>query len=183
MNVYARKDAVWGERLLCNREVLKNRNEHCRQNSEYRKKAYCNKNIRIFGDLDIIHGLAVCYAVTLEHRNTIEFQTLDFYSRITHVMHIAVEPVNGDTIHAVIMIAANEYLLRMQKVAEPDQKIKCFRLTAVHDKITGVYNMSADGKSSIRLWQPCVSEICNIILCYKDKALLAQSRYKLKQLQ
>ncbi len=122
MNVYARKDAVGGERLLCNREVLKNRNGHCRQNSEYRKKAYCNKNIRIFGDLDIIHGLAVCYAVTLEHRNTIEFQTLDFYSRITYVMHIAVEPVNGDTIHAVIMIAANEYLLRMQKVAEPDQK-------------------------------------------------------------
>lgn len=46
-------------------------------------------------------------------------------------MHIAVEPVNGDTIHAVIMIAANEYLLRMQKVAEPGQKIQCFRLTAV----------------------------------------------------
>ena len=38
------------------------------------------------------------------------------------------------------MVAANEYLLRVRKVAEPVQEVQCFLLTAVHGKIAGMDN-------------------------------------------
>ena len=53
-------------------------------------------------------------------------------------MHIVVEALNGGAIKAVIMIAANEYLLRVRKVAEPVQEVQCLLLAAVHGKIAGM---------------------------------------------
>ena len=74
-------------------------------------------------DICIMFGLAVSNAVTHEHRNAIKFQAFDFYTGITQVMHIAIKPVNGGIIQAFIVVAANEYLLRIRKVAEPVHEI------------------------------------------------------------
>ena len=82
-----------------------------------------NENVRIIEDICIMFGLAVSNAVTHEHRNAIEFQAFDFYTGIAQVMHIAIKPVNGGTIQAFIVVAANEYLLRIRKVAEPVHEI------------------------------------------------------------
>lgn len=82
-----------------------------------------NENVRIIGDICIMFGLAVSNAVTHEHRNAIKFQAFDFYTGITQVMHIAIKPVNGGIIQAFIVVAANEYLLRIRKVAEPVHEI------------------------------------------------------------
>ena len=82
-----------------------------------------NENVRIIEYICIMFGLAVSNAVTHEHRNAIEFQAFDFYTGIAQVMHIAIKPVNGGTIQAFIVVAANEYLLRIRKVAEPVHEI------------------------------------------------------------
>ena len=97
-----------------------------------------NENICIIGNTGIVLWLTVSYAVTLEHRNTIEPQTFDFCSGIAQIMHIVVEALNGGAIKAVIMVAANEYLLRVRKVAEPVQEVQCLLLAAVHGKIAGM---------------------------------------------
>ena len=82
-----------------------------------------NENVSIIGDICIMFGLAATNAVAHEHRNAIEFQTFDFYTGIAQVMYIAIKPVNGGTIKTVIVVAANEYLLRIRKVAEPVHEI------------------------------------------------------------
>ena len=76
-----------------------------------------DESVRIIGDIYIMSGLAVTNAVAHEHRNAIEFQTFDFYTGITQVMYIAIKPVNSGIIKAFIVVAANEYLLRIGKVA------------------------------------------------------------------
>ena len=81
-------------------------------------------------------GLTVCAAVTHEHRNTIEFQAFNFYSGITQVMHIAIESVNGGAVKAIIVVTANEYLLRIRKVAEPIHEIQSFLFATVHGKVS-----------------------------------------------
>lgn len=82
-----------------------------------------NENVRIIRDICIMFDLAVSNAVTYEHRNAMEFQAFDFYTGIAQVMHIAIKPVNGGTIQVFIVVAANEYLLRIRKVAEPVHEI------------------------------------------------------------
>lgn len=105
-----------------------------------------NENVRIIRDICIMSGLAVSNAVTHEHRNTIEFQAFDFYTGIAQVMHIAIKPVNGGTVKTVIVVAANEYLLRTRKVAEPVHEIQRFLLAAVHGKVARMHN-------DVSLWQ------------------------------
>ena len=114
-----------------------------------------NENICIIGNTGIVLWLTVSYAVTLEHRNTIEPQTFDFCSGIAQIMHIVVEALNGGAIKAVIMVAANENQFRKSNAS-------CSLPFMV--KSPEWTTMSADGKSCIRLWQPCVSEICNILM-------------------
>ena len=82
-----------------------------------------NENVSIIEDICIMFDLAVTNAVAHEHRNAIEFQAFDFYTGIAQVMHIAIKPVNSGTIQAFIVVAANEYLLRIRKLTEPIQKV------------------------------------------------------------
>ena len=105
-----------------------------------------NENVRTVGDICIMLGLAAGYAVAHEHRDSIEFHTADFHSGIAQVMYIVVESVNLGAIKAFVVVAANEYLLRIRKVAEPVQEIQCFLLAAYHSKIAGMHN-------HIGLWQ------------------------------
>ena len=95
-----------------------------------------NENVSIIGNICIMSGLAATNAVAHEHRNAIEFHTFDFHTGIAQVMYIAIKPVNGGTVKTVIVVAANEYLLRIRKVAEPVHEIQCFLLAAVHGKVT-----------------------------------------------
>lgn len=62
------------------------------------------------------------------------------------VMDITVKPVNGGTAKRVIVVAANEYLLRTRKVAEPVHEIQRFLLAAVHGKVARMHN-------DVSLWQ------------------------------
>ena len=139
-----------------------------------------NENVRIIGDICIMFGLAVTNAVTHEHWNAIEFQASNFYSGITQVMHIAIESVNGGTVKAIIVVTANEYLLRIRKVAEPVHEIQCLLLTAVHGKVTRMH----DNVSLWQIVQPSVTamRVRNMQYCHlecflfsKNKGLLAQS--------
>ncbi len=105
-----------------------------------------NENVRVIGDICIMFGLPVTSAVAHEHRNAIEFQTFDFYTGIAQVMYITIKPVNSGIIKAVIVVAANEYLLRTRKVAEPVHEIQRFLLAAVHGKVARMHN-------DVSLWQ------------------------------
>ena len=100
----------------------------------------CNENVRIVGDICIMFGLAAGYAVAHEHRNTIKFNSVNYYAGIAQVMDIAVESVNLGTIKAFVVVAADEYLLQIRKVAEPVQEIQCFLLASCHSKIAGMHN-------------------------------------------
>lgn len=100
----------------------------------------CNENVRIVGDICIMFGLAAGYAVAHEHRNTIKFNSVNYYAGIAQVMDIAVKSVDGGTVKTVIVVAADEYLLQIRKVAEPVQEIQCFLLAAVHCKIAGMHH-------------------------------------------
>ena len=100
----------------------------------------CNENVRIVGDICIMFGLTVSNAVAHEHWDSIEFHTADFHSGIAQVMHVIVESVNLGTIKAFVVVAADEYLLQIRKVAEPVQEIQCFLLASCHSKITGMHN-------------------------------------------
>ena len=106
----------------------------------------CNENVRIVGDICIMFGLTVSNAVAHEHWDTIEFHTVNFHSGIAQVMDITVKPVNGGTVKTVIVVAANEYLLRTRKVAEPVHEIQRFLLAAVHGKVARMHN-------DVSLWQ------------------------------
>ena len=94
-----------------------------------------NENVSIIGDICIMFGLSVSNAVAHEHRDAIEFYTVNFHSGIAQVMHFAVESVNSGTVKTVIVVAANKYLLRIRKVAEPVHEIQRFLFAFVHSKI------------------------------------------------
>ena len=81
-------------------------------------------------------GLAVSNAVTHEHWDTIKFHTVNFHSGIAQIMYIVVESVDSGTVKTGVVVAANEYLLRIKKVAEPIHEIQRFLLAAVHGKVT-----------------------------------------------
>ena len=95
-----------------------------------------DENIRVFRNICIMLGLAVRDAV----------HTVNFHSGIAKVMDITVKPVNGGTVKTVIVVAANEYLLRTRKVAEPVHEIQRFLLAAVHGKVARMHN-------DVSLWQ------------------------------
>ena len=99
-----------------------------------------NENVRTVGDICIMLGLAAGYAVAHEHRNAIKFNSVNYYAGIAQVMHVIVESVNLGTIKAFVVVAADEYLLQIRKVAEPVQEIQCFLLAAVHCKIAGMHH-------------------------------------------
>ena len=105
-----------------------------------------NENVRTFRNICIMLGLTVSNAVAHEHWDTIEFHTVNFHSGIAQVMDITVKPVNGGTVKTVIVVAANEYLLRTRKVAEPVHEIQRFLLAAVHGKVARMHN-------DVSLWQ------------------------------
>ena len=62
------------------------------------------------------------------------------------VMDITVKPVNGGIAKTVIVVAANENLVRTRKVAEPVHEIQRFLLAAVHGKVARMHN-------DVSLWQ------------------------------
>lgn len=139
----------------------------------------CNENIRIIGNVCIMLGLAVSNAVAHEHRNAIEFHFVNLNSRIAYVMDIAVKSVNSSTVKAIVVVAANEYRLRIRKAQNQFIKSKASCSLPFMVKSPECTIMSACGKSCNRLWQPCVSEICKIFISNaffadKDKGLLAQ---------
>ena len=82
-----------------------------------------DENIRTIGNICIMFGLAVSNAVAHEHWNAIELHTAYLHSGIAQVMHIAVESVDGGTVQAIVVVAANKYLVLIRKVAEPVHKI------------------------------------------------------------
>ena len=111
-----------------------------------KRRCVGDENIRIFRDICIMLGLAVRDAVAHEHWDTIEFHTVNFHSGIAQVMDITVKPVNGGTVKTVFVVAANEYLLRTRKVAEPVHEIQRFLLAAVHGKVARMHD-------DVNLWQ------------------------------
>ena len=113
-----------------------------------KRRCVGDENIRTFRNICIMFGLTVSNAVAHEHWDTIEFHTVNFHSGIAQVMYIVVESVDGGTVKTVIVVAANEYLLRIRKVAEPVHEIQCLLLTAVHGKVTRMHD-------NVSLWQVC----------------------------
>lgn len=94
-----------------------------------------DKNVGIFGDTGIIAALTVSYTVAGKHRNTIEFQSVNLDAGVTQVMHIVIKAVNAGSVQAVVVVAANEYLVARWQIAEPVEKINCFLFAPDHAEI------------------------------------------------
>lgn len=74
-----------------------------------------NQYIGIAGNFLIVAALAIGYAITHEHRNPVESQTLNLDAGIAEIMHIVVKTVDIGSIQAVIVVAADEILWRYGK--------------------------------------------------------------------
>lgn len=94
-----------------------------------------DKNVGIFGDTGIIAALTVSYTVAGKHRNTIEFKSVNLDAGVTQVMHIVIKAVNAGSVQAVVVVAANEYLVARWQIAEPVEKINCFLFAPDHTEI------------------------------------------------
>lgn len=55
-------------------------------------------------------------------------------------MHIVVKTIDIGSIHAVIVVAADENLVAIRQIAEPVEKINRFLLATNHAKVTGMYH-------------------------------------------
>lgn len=108
------------------------------KDSVYRRMG--DQNIGIFGDAGIVAALAIGYAIAHEHRDTIEFQSVNLDAGIAQVMHIVVKAIDVGSIKAVIMVAADENLVAIRQIAEPVEKVNRFLLTTDHAEITGMYH-------------------------------------------
>ena len=99
-----------------------------------------DKNVGIFGDMCIVAALAVCYAISHEHRDPVESQTLNLDAGIAEIMHIVVKTVDIGSIQAVIVVAADEYLVAIGQVAEPVEEINGFLLGSNHTEVAGMHH-------------------------------------------
>lgn len=87
-----------------------------------------NQNVGIFRDTCIVATLAVRYAIAHEHRDSIEFQSVNLNAGVAQVMHIVIETVYVGAIETIIVVAADENFVFVWQVAEPVEKINGFLL-------------------------------------------------------
>ena len=86
----------------------------------------------------IVAALAIGYAITHEHRNPVESQTLNLYAGIAEIMHIVVKTVDIGSIQAVIVVAADENLVAIRQIAEPAEKVNRFLLATDQSEVAGI---------------------------------------------
>ena len=88
----------------------------------------------------IVAALAIGYAITHEHRNPVESQTLNLDAGIAEIMHIVVKTIDIGSIQAVIVVAADEYFVFIWQVTKPVEKINCFLFCPYHTEVAGMYD-------------------------------------------
>lgn len=98
----------------------------------------CNKNVGILRNTCKVAALAVGDAIAHEHRDSIEFQSVDLDAGVAEIMHIVVKTVDIGSIQAIIVVAADEYLVAIWQIAEPVEKVNRFLLATYHAEIAGM---------------------------------------------
>ena len=76
------------------------------------------------------------YAILHKHRHTIKLQTINDYGRTAKIMNVRRQTFNGvRTIHTVVMIASDEYLMAVRQIAKPIHEIIRLGLRACESKV------------------------------------------------
>ena len=76
------------------------------------------------------------YAILHKHRHTVKRQTINDYVRTTKIMNVRRQTFNGvSTIHTVVMIACDEYLMAVWQIAKPIHEIIRLGLRACESKV------------------------------------------------
>ena len=81
-------------------------------------------------------ALAVSYAVTHKHRNTIELHTFNLNSGVAEIMDVTVQSVNAGSIETVVMVATDKDFVAVGQVTKPIEKIKGFLFGSYHAEVT-----------------------------------------------
>ncbi len=81
------------------------------------------------------------YAILHKHRHTIKLQTINDYGRTAKIMNVRRQTFNGvSTIHTVVMITCDEYLMAVWQIAKPIHEIIRLGLRACESKVARMYN-------------------------------------------
>lgn len=95
-----------------------------------------NQYIGIAGNFLIVTALAVSYAVTHKHRNTIKLHTFNLNSGVAEIMDVTVQSVNAGSIETVVMVATDKDFVAVGQVTKPIEKIKGFLFGSYHAEVT-----------------------------------------------
>lgn len=102
--------------------------------------------VGVGGDSGIVAALAVGDAIAHKHRNAVELNAIYFDTGVAEIMYVGIESVDFGTIKAFVVIAANEYLVAIRKVAQPVHEVDCLGFTSVHGKIARMYHYIGFGQ-------------------------------------
>lgn len=83
------------------------------QDTEWRRMG--SENVRLIWDISIMFGLTISYVIANKHRDTKELHSINFYYGIVQKMHIIFKSVNSGTVKVIVIVVANENLLRIRK--------------------------------------------------------------------
>ena len=84
----------------------------------------------------IVTGLKLRYAIFHEHGDAIEFNSVNYHTGIAQIMYILIQPAYLGSIKTGIVIATDENLVRVRKVAKPIHEINGFLLASIHGEIS-----------------------------------------------
>lgn len=83
--------------------------------------------------------LTVGDTVAHKHRYTIKFHSVNLNAGITEIMHVGVKSADIGSIHAIVVVAAYEYLVGIGQVAQPVHKVDSLCFQANHTEVAGMH--------------------------------------------
>ena len=99
-----------------------------------------NQHIHIIGNPGVVSSLTVGDAVAHEHRYSIELHSVNCDSGVAEIMDVIVKAIDIGAIKAVVMIAADEDLVLIWKVAKPVQEVDSLLLRTYYAEVTGMHH-------------------------------------------
>lgn len=116
----------------------------------------CYQDIGVGGDSGIVATLSAGDAIAHKHRDAVEFDTIYFYAGVAEIMHVGIESVDVGTIETIVVIAADEYLVAIQNVAEPVHKVYRLGFAPGHREVARMHHDIGLGQ----ITKPSVAAMC-----------------------
>lgn len=98
-----------------------------------------NQHICVRRDIGNITALTVSDTIAHKHRNAVEFHTVNLNTAVAKIMHVGVKTFNIGAIEAVVVVAADEYLMRIRQIAEPIQEVNGLLFGSDHSEVSGMH--------------------------------------------